>query len=233
VMPIVAASALEIQVTSNWPASELKDGPNRIAKYPDKFSTTLYARAMHDQSGFNSTLSVQVTYKGDGQDHTADFVLGPILKNAPMALWTKWDKDGPALNTAPDSKGDPTLTIPDVPFGISLQAGSERDLDPSAQIPLKNFSSEVVSISVTWPNYHFADPPKNTDKGLKQIEDTIVDVDVVAIRENIRQKLCKAGTQNLPDSVVISPELRNHADNVFLAVPEIANLGQIPSGNAQ
>ncbi|HEY6244710.1 MAG TPA: DUF6603 domain-containing protein [Pyrinomonadaceae bacterium] len=232
-MPIVAASTLKIRVTSSWPATELLDGSNRIPNYPGKFSTTLYARPMHDESGFNSTLSVQVTYKGDGQDHTGDFVLRPILKNAPMALWTKWDKDGPALNTTPDSKGDPTLTIPDVPFGISLRAGSEKDLDPSAQIPLENFASESASITVTWPNYHFADPPKNTGDGLKQIADTIVDVKVVAMREDIRKKLCKAGTQNLPLSVVISPELSQQPDNVFLAVPEIANLGQIPSANAR
>jgi hypothetical protein len=232
-MPIVAASTLEIQVISSWPANELWDAFKPISKYPDKFSTPLYARSMHDESGFNSTLCVQVTYMGDGKDHTGDFVLEPILKNAPMALWTKWDKNGPALNTTPDSNGDPTLTIPDVPFGISLRPGGEHDLDPSAQIPLENFATKSDSVSVSWPEYRFADPPATTEDGLEQIKRTIVDVGVVAMRENIRCQLKSAGTQNLPKSVVISPDLSQQPDNVFLAVPEIANLGQIPSGNAQ
>jgi len=227
-MPIVAASTLEIHVTSNWPAVELWDASKPLSTYPGKFSTTLYARPMHDETGFNGKLSVQVNY--EGKDHTDFFILEPILKSAPIALWSKWDKDGPALNPTPDQNGNPTLTIPQVPFGISLRSGVEQDADPSAQIPLENFAAEPVSICVSWPGYPFGPSAAKAD-AIQQIRNTILDAGVVATRETIRQALKGAGIQNLPDTIVISPDLSKQPDNVFLAVPEVANLGQLPSGN--
>ena len=240
-MPIVAAGTFEIQVTSNWPASELLavlPGDHDSAVSNQKsiwtFDRDLYARPMQGITPFKGTLSVQVLY--ENKIHTDFFVLEPILKNAPNALWSKWDENGPSVNPTDsngnlivDSSGNPIVTIPQVPFGISLRAGAEQDEDPSARIPLENLAFERDGIGFSWPSYGRLGRDASGD-ALEAIPATIVEPAVVATRDAILKKLAAAGIENLPESVVISPDIGQRPDDVFLAVPELASLGQLPTG---
>ena len=218
-MPIVAARTLEIQVTSSWPATGLTttDAPPFYT-----YAGSLYARPMQSTNPFSGTLCVEVLYQNE--NHTDWFVLEPILKNAPTALWSKWDPGGPSVNPPTDKSGNPIVTIPQVPFGISLRAGDEKDCDPSAQMPLENLASEPVTVCVSWPGYPLPTPAQGGD-ALQRITETIVAPEVGATREKIRQRLKTAA---LPGSVMVNPDLSQRPGDLFAAPPEVANLGQLP-----
>jgi hypothetical protein len=235
-MPLVAAGALEIQVTTHWPSTQLNagstDGGGKAAPSPDQpvfsyqYQETVYANPMHGTEPFTGTLTVEIIY-----DRTTSFnerfVFEPILKNAPAALWTKWDSAGPAINPPTDSDGNPIVTVPGVPFGIRIRPKAEDDRDPGVPIPLENFATEPESICVSWPAYSL--PAAISGDGLDEIEHTITDHGVGDTRMRIRQQLTAAGTRNLPGTVAFSPGLARQPDDLFLDVPAVASLGQVPS----
>lgn len=239
-MPLVAAGALEIQVTTHWPSTQLNAGstddnaggqartPSQ-APAPDQpifsYQEAVYANPMHGTEPFTGTLTVEIRY--DGVSHNDYFVFDPILKNAPAALWTKWDSAGPAINPPTDSDGNPIVTVPDVPFGIRIRAHAEQDRDPGVPIPLENFATEPESICVSWPTYSL--PTAISGDGLDEIEHTITDHGVGETRMKIMQQLTAAGIRNLPGTVAFSPGLVRQPDDLFLDVPAVAGLGQVPS----
>jgi hypothetical protein len=233
-MPLVAAGALEIQVTTHWPSTQLNAGPTdgggKAAPAPDQpifsYQEAVYANPMHGTEPFTGTLTVEIIYdtKTSFNEH---FVFEPILKNAPAALWTKWDSAGPAINPPTDSDGNPIVTVPDVPFGIRIRARAEDDRDPGVPIPLENFATEPESICVSWPTYSL--PAEISGDGLDEIEHTITDHGVGDTRMRIMQQLTSAGIRNLPGTVAFSPGLARQPDDLFLDVPAVASLGQVPS----
>jgi hypothetical protein len=186
----------------------------------------VYANPMHGTEPFTGTLTVEIIY-----DRTTSFnehfVFEPILKNAPAALWTKWDSAGPAINPPTDSDGNPIVTVPDVPFGIRIRPKAEYDSDPGVPIPLENFATEPESICVSWPTYSL--PAAISGDGLDEIEHTITDHGVGETRMRIMQQLTAAGIRNLPGTVAFSPGLARQPDDLFLDVPAVASLGQVPS----
>ena len=214
-MPIVSAKALQIEITASWPAKTLMAGTATLYT----FEPELYAKPMHGTKPIGGCLTVKVEYEGN--DHTDFFDLTPILNNAPTALWGKWDKDGPSLNPAHGS------TIAGVPFGIRVRARAEKDLDPSDPLPLKNFSGHLETVCFSWPQYVFANEINGS--ALDPITATIDAPKVAAVRSAVREALTKAAS--LPSSVEISPTLSHHPDDVFLAEPQVAHLGQVPRGS--
>jgi|tagenome__1003787_1003787.scaffolds.fasta_scaffold20988216_3 hypothetical protein len=235
-MPLAAAGALEIQVTTHWPSTQLQAGSTdggaggrETAPAADQpifsYQRNVYANPMHGTEPFTGTLTVEILY--DGVSHNDYFVFDPILKNAPAALWTKWDSAGPAINPPTDSDGNPIVTVPDVPFGIRIRPRAEQDRDPGVPIPLENFATEPESICVSWPTYRL--PTAISGDGIDEIKNTIADPVVGETRMTLLRQLASAGIRNLPAAVAFSPGLVRQPDDPFLDVPVVATLGQVPS----
>jgi Family of unknown function (DUF6603) len=231
-MPLVAAGALEIQVTTHWPATQLYKGPadgapgaagQQIYSYPG----SVYASPMQGTDPFTGTLTVEILY--DGDSHNDYFVFDPILKSAPTALWSMWDEAGPGINPPKGPDGNPAATIPGVPFGIRVRAGSEHDLDPGKAIPLENFAFQPEQFDVSWPHYRL--PAEISGDALDKITATITAPDVAATRTSILQRLNQLTAdeaRQLPGTVTFSPEFVRQPDDLFLDVPVVASLGQVP-----
>jgi hypothetical protein len=226
-MPLVAADALEIQVITHWPSTRLNAGPAEGGADQPIFSYqgNVYANPMHGTEPFTGTLTVEISY--EGASCNKDFAFEPVLKNAPAALWTKWDSAGPVINPPTDGDGNPIVTVPDVPFGVRIRPQAEQDLDPGVPIPLENFATEAESVCVSWPTYSL--PAAISGNALDEIAATITDHDVGDTRMRIMQQLTAAGIRNLPGTVAFSPGLARQPDDLFLDVPAVASLGQVPS----